>query len=395
MAKPRGETRDRAFGGKAGIWLKRKKQSVIHPNDNDDGASSKKVTPPSLNVASGTLSLVASTETTVEESTLNVGANATQRTMVGWDDVRCRPVYMETSSWGPSTSSLEEEDEEEQPEARDDEQASDDDLSVGDKEEENDRDDVPSSLLTTRNDNGSRKSRAYGSRKRKPSSNLLSTHPHEPNNRKRQHISEKKKSTVASAAASAVMTPLTNRMAFDLATPQTGAGTNKNICSALNSETKAAAAPLLPVPDTAYNTGPPKDTKLPKKKGPGVLQRRKRAEKQPAVPPSLSQLDFVDENVSQPSSTTSLAAARAFFERLDSQQTLTLDASGTPHDNKAKCVRTRRAIHVDSDSLQQEYQAYAASTRATGVEPLSVEQYAMNRSLFFRTGEMYDGFLDG
>jgi hypothetical protein len=109
--------------------------------------------------------------------------------------------------------------------------------------------------------------------------------------------------------------------------------------------------------------------------------------------PVLAQLNFVDDNVPvvQPSSSTSLEAAKAFFERLDSEQELTLDASDTP--GKA-CVRTRRAIHIQSDGIRQEYEQYVAATKASGVDALAIAQYARNRAAFFRTGDMFDGFLD-
>lgn len=381
MAKPRGETRDRSFGGKAGIWLKKRKQSVaVHPANEDQ--ENNKVTPPSIDDNAGTNVTVKPKETTVGGAT----TTTKQRTVVGWDDVRCRPIYRETSSSSSSsTSSREDNDAIENvlQETRDDGSSEDDDGSV----EEEDREDVHSTLLATRND---RKTRAYGSRKRKPASNLLSSLAPESNdNRKRRHVPSKKQERAA-----AVMTPSINRMTFDLATPQT-AGPSNNICGALNSDTKAT--PLVPLAKrkSTNNAQVLKEEAKPKKKSLLGKKRTKQPQQPPALP-SLAQLDFCDENViSQPSSTTSLAAARAFFERLDAQQKLTLDASGTPVAQGKKVVRTRRAVHIHSDALREEYQEYAGATRATGVKPLSIKQYAVNRSAFFRNGDVYDGFLDG
>jgi len=365
MAKPRGEPRDRAFGGKAGIWLKKRKQSVA----NDVPSKQHKVTPQSVDAGS----LVASNGK-VGVPQLTTTSYPAKRIVVGWDDVRCRPIYKKTSS-GASTSStsVDETDDDESvegvKEARDD---------VSNREDctMEDYRAVQSSLLvcsSSSNDAESRKTREYGSRKRR--ANLMHT-SHDISKLKRQHVPKKKESFPVAS----FMTPSINRMSFDLATPQTGLG---NICAALNSEIKAT--PLDPLVSDDHK----KVSKQPKK---GLLIKRKKATQQ--AMPSLAQLDFVDENVRQPSSTTSLAAAKAFFERLDAQQKLTLDASGTPVMQGKRCVRTRRAIHIESDSLREEYQEYAAATKATGIEPLSVEQYAVNRSAFFRTGDMYDGFLD-
>jgi hypothetical protein len=370
------EPRDRSFGGKAGIWLKKRKHRV-HPNAADVPLEQhKKVTPQSVD----NNTLVAKND---REDEAQLTRKATNLTVIGWDDERCRPIYKETSP--ASTSSGDEGDDEAMEttkEARDD---------SSDRDEGSDKDNdcsvvVPSVLMQARGDNESRKTRAYGSRKRKANS-LSSHHDTKP---KRQHVP--KKETVACAS---MLTPSMNRTTFDLATPQTALG---SICAALNSDTKATPLDSLVVSDgNALSDKATKPTK--EKKGPNFAVKRKKknasAKQQHAALPSLATLDFTDENVSQPSSNTSLAAARAFFERLDAQQTLTLDSSGTPLAQGKKCVRTRRAITTQSDSLREEYEQYASATKATGVEPLSLEQYAVNRSAFFRTGDMYDGFLDG
>ena len=366
------EPRDRSFGGKAGIWLKKRKQRV-HPNAMDiPSEQHKKVSPESV----GYDSLVTSSG---RDDVAQLTGNATKLTVIGWDDERCRPIYKKTSR----TSAVEEVDEEAMEtmdEARDD---------ISERDEGSDEDGDPSvkpSVLVPSGE--TRKTRAYGSRKRKVST-VSSHHDNKP---KRQHVS--KKETVANPST---MTPSMNRTMFDLATPQTALG---NICAALNSETKATPLRTLTSDRDAVSNGAPKATKTSKEhKGPTLSIKRKKKnasakQQQHPVLPSLAELDF-SENVCQPSSTTSLAAAKAFFERLDTQQMLTLDSSGTPIVQGKRCVRTRRAIAVDSGSLREEYEQYVSATKATGVDPLSVEEYAVNRSAFFRTGDVYDGFLDG
>ena len=377
MTKPRGctvEQRDRAFGGKAGIWLKKRKQGAVHPA-NDKATHGKKMTPQTVD---GNDALVTSKEKT--EENLPAKPNHAKRNVVGWDDLKCRPIY-ENSSTASTTSSTSV-DESDDDETVDPILESRDDVSGKNKRTVGDESAVESSLVVTSSSDNteSRKTRAYGSRKRK--SNLSSSR-HNTCKLKRQHVSKKNKETVP---VDVVMTPSMNSMTFDPITPQTGLG--NNICAALNSVTKEA---LL---DSLVSDVNSKDTK-PEKERKEILIKGRKKTKQPTMP-LLAELDFVDDdNVSQPSSTTSLSAAKAFFERLDAQQKLTLDASESPVLQGKKCVRTRRAVHIQSDSLRQEYEEYVSATKATGVEPLSVEEYAVNRSAFFRTGDMYDGFLDG
>lgn len=365
---------DRSYGGKAGIWLKKRRKQAVHPQQT-------KVTPPS------TTSSIKKNHSD-EASTAQ---NPSKQVIIGWDDKRCRPIYREsaasssgTCSTTASTSTINNSDDE--TEARDDDGSRKEDCS---DEEDVDTGEPTSSVLVTNTNKTEtlRKNRAYGSRKRV--SNLSSCHDiMEVQQRKRQHVTNKKKTTLDAAS---MMTPSTNsRMTFDLETPQT-LGLGDNICDALNSDTKATPRDFGASNDStvAFKTTRPAK----KEKKSASLAMKPKNTKQRKLP-ALAQLDFIDEQVSQPSSTTSLAAARAFFERLDAQQTLILDTSDTPV-GKKKCIRTRRAISVEgNDGLQKEYQDYVAATRATGVEPLSLEQYAVNRSAFFR-GDMYEGFLNG
>ena len=70
------EIRDRAYGGKAGIWLKKRNRQVVFPNVDDIPSSQqhKKVTP-------------------IHDIVLEDPRNSSLNSVIGWDDVRCRPIY--------------------------------------------------------------------------------------------------------------------------------------------------------------------------------------------------------------------------------------------------------------------------------------------------------------
>jgi hypothetical protein len=101
-----------------------------------------------------------------------------------------------------------------------------------------------------------------------------------------------------------------------------------------------------------------------------------------------------DHQLQQPSCNTSLLEARAFFERLDATQELKCDSSETPQVS-SKAFRTSRNLHLSSPGISKEYQAYARASNESGVTPLSIKEYAVNRSGFFRRRDLFEGFLDG
>jgi hypothetical protein len=106
---------------------------------------------------------------------------------------------------------------------------------------------------------------------------------------------------------------------------------------------------------------------------------------------TISKKDF---QLQQPSCNTSLLEARAFFERLDATQELKCDSSDTPQVS-SKAFRTSRNLHLSSPGLSKEYQAYARASNESGVTPLSIKEYAGYRSGFFRRRDLFEGFLDG
>ena len=126
-----------------------------------------------------------------------------------------------------------------------------------------------------------------------------------------------------------------------------------------------------------------------------ILKKRRRSVK--TKKEGATEFDFVEKVAAtkQPTSTTCISAAKAFFDHLDSTK-LQFDASNTrPQVHSKKCGRSTKTVNLQDDDLQQEYQAYSSASQESGVAPIALLEYANNRSEIFRRNEMFDGFLDG
>jgi hypothetical protein len=97
---------------------------------------------------------------------------------------------------------------------------------------------------------------------------------------------------------------------------------------------------------------------------------------------------------SVPNPHSSLERARNYFAKLDQTQSLTLDASSSPAVS-SRVTRTSRRADLSSPRFKNEYHAYAKESAASGVPPLTIQDYASSRREHFRKKELFDGFLDG
>lgn len=94
---------------------------------------------------------------------------------------------------------------------------------------------------------------------------------------------------------------------------------------------------------------------------------------------------------------TSLSVAKDFFRRIDTQElTVSAEPSSSPRHNNTKAIgrSTRPVSWSTTRVLAEEYVEYAASCETFAVLPLPKASYITNRSSFFRSDEVYDGFLD-
>eukprot|EP00566_Odontella_aurita_P014086 CAMPEP_0113587204 /NCGR_PEP_ID=MMETSP0015_2-20120614/34757_1 /TAXON_ID=2838 /ORGANISM="Odontella" /LENGTH=446 /DNA_ID=CAMNT_0000492795 /DNA_START=51 /DNA_END=1391 /DNA_ORIENTATION=+ /assembly_acc=CAM_ASM_000160 len=95
----------------------------------------------------------------------------------------------------------------------------------------------------------------------------------------------------------------------------------------------------------------------------------------------------------QISSATSLSSAKAFFDRLDLTQPLVLDKSGQRSPGRG-CIRTSRVTNIRCPKMRNEYKSYRLAAKSSGVNPLTIKEFAKQRVSYFQKSVLFDGFLD-
>eukprot|EP00956_Cyclotella_meneghiniana_P031735 scaffold84328_cov72-Cyclotella_meneghiniana.AAC.2 len=102
------------------------------------------------------------------------------------------------------------------------------------------------------------------------------------------------------------------------------------------------------------------------------------------------------ENRIQPTSKTSIMSAAAFFRYLDSNHHLNITNKddGYGSNTNAGVIRTTREIR-HSDQLRYEYDVYHSTVIASGLAPISINEFASHWNLYFtERGIIRDGLLD-
>jgi len=97
--------------------------------------------------------------------------------------------------------------------------------------------------------------------------------------------------------------------------------------------------------------------------------------------------------VDQPTANSCIERARRYFDHLDSTEKLKVDMTDSPIFS-SRVTRTSRRVTISSPRIIREYKAYSEASSASGVSPLSKEDFARSRREFFRPNELFDGFLD-
>ncbi len=102
-----------------------------------------------------------------------------------------------------------------------------------------------------------------------------------------------------------------------------------------------------------------------------------------------------DENARhiQPTESSSLEAARAFFRYLDSNHRLVVDQYDASPRVSSEVIRTTRHI-VHSHQLRTEYSEYCDMLAQTGVAPITITEFASNWNRYFVGKGIRDGLLD-
>ena len=311
---------NKTYGGACGIFIK-KRQSILSVKNAGLPVASKRAITPSPTAL-----------------------------LVGWDDVKCRPIF-EIASPSPTPIS----------------------------DEDNDDEDCAPLSKQVQNQWSAERARkrlkSYGTQRR---DNFF------PEASKLTVVSGKAPSRKMAKVGSSPTTQATHKCST-FASPLVVEG---SICDALNSSQKQSAMRLEPCAlahsEAFLVTTSQTD---------GMAFKKRQRSNKSKVQRTTSELDFA-EDAKQPTSRTSVSAAKAFFEHLDSTE-LQLDASQTPLVTKKRCGRTQKQVDLRDGDLQHEYEIYSMSSRQSGVTPVPLAEYAQNRSDIFRRHEMFDGFLDG
>mmetsp|Transcript_5932 Transcript_5932/g.9881 ORF Transcript_5932/g.9881 Transcript_5932/m.9881 type:complete len:325 (+) Transcript_5932:293-1267(+) len=291
----------------------------------------------------------------------------TESILIGWDDVKCRPIFEKRNNGTPSTEISESDDEL----LNDDNDTAEDELSDDAQEQETTQEWNRNTTAAA----GRKRLKSYGSRKKEvffPEPTTLAV------------VSKKR-----SAAVKKNKRVPESNLVYPFASPQP---MDTSICDALNSTQKSdpSSSELLvegsniAVAIETTNT----DGMILKKRRRVMLIKKE----------LLGKFDFVDEASSkqQPNSTTSISAAKAFFDRLDETELHVASSTNqTPQASRHRSGRSIKGIDLHSTDLQREYEAYSSASQESGVPPIALAEYAKNRSGIFRPNEMFDGFLDG
>ena len=297
------------------------------------------------------------------------------RMLIGWDDVKCRPIFEKLS---PSIQISDEDDDNDNGNDNDNEC----DNEYGMPEEEAKED-------WNGRQPARKKRKAYGSRKREtffPETATLIVV-----SKQNMHTS----TTMPKTTPPETLTTTTNSC-FPFYSPP---DLNDSICDALNSTSTHKQTQNTSAPGNTDTADSNHTFVIQTDQADGmILKKRRRSVK--TKKKDATQFDFVDKLAAtkQPTSTTCVSKAKAFFDRLDSTQ-LHLDAcSNTPPPQQKvhnkKCGRSNKTVDLKNHNLQQEYEAYSKASQESGVTPIALLEYANHRSDIFRRNEMFDGFLD-
>ena len=383
---------ERSYGGKPGIWLKKRTRASVAPSCSKQPSQLQSITLIPEDNDSATDSK--------DDSCTDKNVTSSKLKIIGWDDALCRPIYQ--GAVDPPTDT-------------DDADAK--YKTTGEENEltdieENRMDDTMIKKQSEGNGKRSNRRSKYGSRKRSmvdlsgteqgngldiplPKKQIM-----EASNSRRVSNGSPNRETSASTAA-AVCPSSELKDPFTVASPFP---VTHSICLTLNSETKKITLSGTGTGDVDFSNTC-RTSHITKEVLVNDVSPNSEAINDPTKQPPASRrpkqeltgtvFEFVDEPVhQQPSSTTSVNAAKAFFARLDTTQKLVIDGSNSPQMPGQRCVRTTRTTNMANPTLKDEYDRYSAASIESGVKPLSIKEYAVNRGTYFRTSDMFDGFLD-
>jgi hypothetical protein len=374
MVKP--VRRRRTFGGKEGIWWRKRTLPPIASETNESPSSSDPK--PENNVEQQPR-----TSTTAMEDSAT--STSTTTTTVGWDHDLCRPTFHRNMV---------------SDECQDDSTSCEDETSSGDTfikettEQPKDEKAAPITIAPP-----AKRSKTFGCRSRRPLSLLLldancleyspsSPASSSPDKKKIRAEAPSPTSLLLSSptyTGTSTSTPSSSHiMSADPELPRrvsTSPGGLVRSGEKPRHTEKASSTPTSSTSSSKEDTASePSPFNFEDEQQQVVVAQR------PDTPPSK-------KDPKRPSASSSLLQAKEYFDNLDSTTRLTLDSYDSPVVS-SRVVRTSRKVSLSSPGITREYKAYAEASTESGVSPLSRKDYARSRRDFFRNAELFDGFLD-
>lgn len=297
-----------------------------------------------------------------------------QGTLIGWDDVKCRPIFEKRDPGTPSTE-ISDNGEDDDDDLLNDDDNQGEELSYESPEE--DMSDEWNGNHATAGGRRRKRLKAFGGRKVEayfPETTALTT-------------VASKKVPIRNRAPTRDTSP--SNLVYPFPSP---GPVNTSICDALNSAQKPSTTLGYDVTAVEGSSTKPALVIETKYADGMILKKRRRSTVK-------NKFDLVVDEASakqQPNSTTSVSAAKAFFARLDETELHVVATNHqAPQVSRQRNGRSVKQVDLDSTDLQREYADYSSASQESGVPPIPIADYAKSRSDIFRPNEMFDGFLDG
>jgi len=349
--------RDRTFSGASGVWFRRKK-TTLRPSAPLPATSPGPWPSSSLNANNNNKKKKGrpvSSQTPVKRGKKQSESMCSQKCLVDWDDVRCRPVYEGRSSQN------------EDPENMD---------SLESDLDELDRKDNSSMVSSS----SSTSQESYG-KQNKLVKTRVSWLSHK--RKKPDIVSQRGKRKFGSTRTTALVDitpPLTKKLEHK----QKETAEEDHVHSSL-----ASAAPTSLLRRSQKGTTA---TYTPAADFPETNLDFQENECEATIDTNCSSSD--SKTPHQPTSKTSLSLARRFFQRLDSNHPLQMGRSDTAFkafisnslstSPARETGRTQRSPLVSREQVcGKEYQTYCEACLVAGVKPLTLRTFLAQRSTFF------------
>ena len=378
---PRARRPRRSFGGKDGVWWRKKTLRPLTELEFDDTTDS----PPNI---------AATTNVEISDAEAAKPTTPANTLEIGWDDDLCRPIYHKNSNNNVvSDGALELES-----------SSSEDNESSPEKEETTASSSSSSfpkyknhvKTTTTTTALPVKRKKTYGNKKPRPlsllllesnlaSSPILVTSPDQKKTRKEEEEEE--------SPVQILFAPFTDQ----------SPGNKEE--SVVVIPRRVSTSPGIPKPlllqDDNHNA-----TRTKEENDDDEEEDDDDSSNSPGSPKTTSTLEFTTDETPNHITTkrnikhkdrlnanTSILKAQEYFRDLDATEKLKLDSSDSPA-LTSKVIRTKRKVHLDSPGITREYQEYTNAMTDSDLTPLPVQEYVRGRSDFFRNGELFDGFLD-